>query len=455
MTADKAISIIISVAILAQAYGLKRITKTWITPGSLFGVFWFVFSIVPLLMIIDAPASPSAMLYILVCSIVFSAGSLLFGWQVSIETNRRHYATSNELYNTKILEYSFYISAGIALVCWFLNMLAQGVSASRIFTDFFNVSHQYILARYNDTLIVGIYSQLSNIFSYTAAAIGGLIISKPMPNYRRLLVIAGAFLPSILVLTVQGAKGMIFLSLSLFYGGWLVRRLKEGSLSLFDRTQLKSIFLGVLLLIPFVTLSFLSRGIFMIESRAQIFDTLLRYYASYIGVHLYAFSDWFSWYIGNPSTQFYQESERTAGFLSFMALFRFLGDDRYVPPGVFDEYFEYGFYLSGNIYTFFRGLITDFGLGGSLGVLFIASVICNSIVSTIMRNRYSFLSTSLFIVMIGYIYTSFIISLFIWNSAFGITLALSLILLFNQTQFQTLLQSRSSARPLSAQGSAS
>ena len=37
--------------------------------------------------------------------------------------------------------------------------------------------------------------------------------------------------------------------------------------------------------------------------------------------------------------------------------------------GVYDEFFTYGEYVKGNLYTVFRGIITDFGLLGSLFLL--------------------------------------------------------------------------------------
>jgi oligosaccharide repeat unit polymerase len=439
MTLEKFISLVLSLCILAQAYGLRRFVGSWVNPGTIFGVFWFVFTFVPMLMVLDAPVDPLAMLFILAASITFSSGSLIFNWNKSIAVNANHGVESQKLYNTGFLLSCFYVTAVFALVFWSLNIAAQGISISSIFTDFLNVSHRYILARYSDSLIVGIYSQLSNMLSYTASALGGLIISRPMTKRERLIVIVGSFLPSILVLTVQGAKGMIFLSLSLFYGGWLIRRVKSGDLTLFDRSHIKVFLIALVSLIPFVTLSFITRGIFLIQNPREVVEVLTRYYASYIAVHLYAFSDWFSWYIGNPSIQFYQESETTYGFFTFMVLFKLFGDDRYVPPGVFDEYYAFGPYLSGNLYTFFRGLIVDFGIAGAMGVLFAVSVASNMVIVTIMRSRYAGLSASLFVVMMGYIYTSFIISLLIWNSAFGLVLALSAILTINQLRFQSTI----------------
>jgi oligosaccharide repeat unit polymerase len=322
----------------------------------------------------------------------------------------------------------------LAIVCWALNVQAEGIALSRIWQEFFTVSNEYIMNRYNETLINSVYSQLSNVFSYTSAALGGMIISRLQDRFRILVLVVLSFLPPVLVLTVQGAKGMIFLSISLFYGGWLIRRMKSGEMTLLDRGVIKKSLLYALALLPLVTISFVARGIYALEDTSKILFALQKYYISYSSIHLYAFSDWFNYYVGAPYTQFYSDSllETTNGFYTFMAIFRLFGDDRYVPPGVFTEYYGYGNFLSGNIYTYFRGLILDFGIFGSLVFLFICGILCNISIKVILVSKYPTFSVAIFISMMGFIYTTFIISLLIWNSIFGILIFLPLILFINQ-----------------------
>ena len=420
--------------ILGQVYFASLYTRTWITPASIYGIFWFLFTFIPLILVPSAPASVLAMAYIFLSCMVISLSSVVVKWPEAIRINSEFGLSSVDAYNTEFLNVTFYVVSFLALVCWALNIQAQGIALSRIWEDFFAVSNEYIMSRYNETVITSVFSQLSNVFSYASAALGGLIISRFTNRFGILNIIILSFLPSILVLTIQGAKGMIFLSISLFYGGWLIRRMKSGETTLLDRGVLKKSLLYALALIPLVTVSFVARGIYVLEDTGEILFALQRYYISYSSVHLYAFSDWFNYYVGAPSSQFYSDSllETTKGFYTFMAVFRIFGDDRYVPPGVFTEYYGYGNFLSGNIYTYFRGLILDFGIFGSLVLLFIFGVLCNISTKVLLVSKYPIFSAAIFIAMMGYIYTTFIISLLIWNSIFGLLIFLPFIFFVNQ-----------------------
>lgn len=430
----KILCLVLSLMILGQVYFASLYARTWITPASIYGIFWFLFTFIPLILVPSAPASVLAIGYIFLSCVVISLSSVVVKWPEAMRINSEFGQSAVGAFNTEFLNATFYVVSFLALVCWALNIQAQGIALSRIWEDFFAVSNEYILSRYNESLIVSVFSQLSNVFSYAAAALGGLIISRFLSRFRIFAVILMSFLPSVLVLTVQGAKGMIFLSISLFYGGWLIRRMKSGEITLLDRGVLKKSLLYALALIPLVTVSFVSRGIYALEDTGEILFALQRYYISYSSVHLYAFSDWFNYYVGNPSTQFYSDSllKTTNGFYTFMAVFRIFGDDRYVPPGVFTEYYGFGNFLSGNIYTYFRGLILDFGIFGSLILLFIFGVLCNLSTKAVLINKYPIFSVAIFIAMVGYIYTTFIISLLIWNSIFGLLIFLPFILFVNQ-----------------------
>lgn len=423
-----------SLMILAQVYFVSRYAGTSITPASIYGSFWFLFTFIPLILVPSAPASVLAMGYIFLSCIVISLSSVVVKWPEAMRINSEFGRRAVDAFNTEFLNVTFYVVSFLAIVCWALNVQVQGITLSRIWQEFFTVSNEYIMNRYNETLINSVYSQLSNVFSYTSAALGGMIISRLQDRFRILVLVVLSFLPSVLVLTVQGAKGMIFLSMSLFYGGWLIRRMKSGEITLLDRGVIKKSLLYALVLLPLVTISFVARGIYALEDTSEILFALQKYYISYSSVHLYAFSDWFNYYVGAPYTQFYSDSllETTNGFYTFMAIFRLFGDDRYVPPGVFTEYYGYGNFLSGNIYTYFRGLILDFGIFGSLVFLFICGILCNISIKAILVSKYPTFSVAIFISMMGFIYTTFIISLLIWNSIFGILILLPFILFINQ-----------------------
>jgi len=192
------------------------------------------------------------------------------------------------------------------------------------------------------------------------------------------------------------------------------------------------------LLIPAIVSSFLSRGLYD-QDLEYIFQKLKIYLMSYAFAHLYAFSDWFGGYIGSQSLMQFDDlhNESEYGFYTFMAIFRALGSERYVPPGVFDEYYAYQEVIKSNIYTMYRGVILDFGIFGSLIFSFLLGFLLNFSYFLICVLRSPLFFISIYIAMFGFYYTSFIISIFIWNSLFVSLVVFYVILFLNRYFFHS------------------
>lgn len=155
------------------------------------------------------------------------------------------------------------------------------------------------------------------------------------------------------------------------------------------------------------------------------------YFLSYSSGHLYAFADWFSSVTTGGAVLNYHSIEGSSGFYTFMALFKLIGTEIIAPPGVYDEYYQLGEILKTNIYTHYRGLILDFGLAGSLLAMFVAGVISHMMFYFLLLNKKPWIAASFFAHLIGYIYTSFIVSILIWNSIFASFMIVALILFIN------------------------
>lgn len=436
----KIVAIVLSFGMLGVAYAVSR-TGSWLMPASLYSVAWFLFTVIPLVSLPTVPVNPLAIGYILLTCTALALPSLL--QPMDLKTVKSTVA-ANEIFDTALLRAAFVVFAALSMIGLVGNALAQGVSITALLTDFYAVSNSLIADRYSGRTVATIMSQIANISSYTAVALGGLIFPGMKTAQGRYAVLASALLPALLVMLVFGAKGMIFLCIAMFYAGTLIRRLRQNDHRMVDKGTLSRGVLGVFILIPFVTISFISRGLYAGSGVAvDFYDALVRYYVSYTSAHVYAFSDWFTWYVGGDAAQFYGAEDPTGGFYTFMSIFRALGDERYVPPGVYAEYFQYGVYLQSNIYTMFRGLITDFTLLGSLAFMVVLGAIMHSSFVAMARNEFSTWGIALYISFTGFVYTSFIISLLIWNSTYGSFVATSLVLIANtQTQAAARLSGR-------------
>ncbi len=216
-----------------------------------------------------------------------------------------------------------------------------------------------------------------------------------------------------------------------FWSGILSCKINQDDLQLFRRKTLSRIILCSAVLFPILVFSFIARGIDGSEDSSFVIYALARYFVSYTSGHLYAFSDWFSHLIGNGSGMGYRDDFGTAGFYTFMSIFKVFGSSRFVPPGVYDEYFSFDEILTSNIYTMFRGLIVDFGIVGSIFFMLAFGLFSHVLFLCQLTSRRPSISPSVFSHIMGFIYTSFIISLLIWNSVYASFVVVSFVLFLN------------------------
>lgn len=158
---------------------------------------------------------------------------------------------------------------------------------------------------------------------------------------------------------------------------------------------------------------------------------LMLYVRSYAFAHLFAFSDWFDDYVsGAKSGRYVNPPGRTWGFWTFMTIGRHL-DRPYaatLPDGYFGEYFKVENIMQSNIYTWFRGLIYDFGLVGSLIFLSLVGAMSALAYRAMLLRESAPLAGSIYIFLIGLFYQCYIISVLTWNSPFVVFSASFLII---------------------------
>lgn len=410
----KLIALAFSLLILANAYIVRRVVGTWLFPGCIFALFWFGYTFLPLTVLFSEPVNPWPVAYLFVATVAFSlSGVCYFRWPTAFELNRRK-GTAAQYFDTTFLRGTFYLASGVSLVCFVLNMRTQGFSIEDMLLRSVDTAALYASRRGSDALVLGLVSKLGMAMAYLAATIGGLLFGCSTSKRNSLLVLLGAFLPSIASLLFESAKGLLFQFISLFFGCVLVTRLFEGKLYLIDRAGIRSGILALMVLVPLTIVSFLSRGIYGVEDSSIVAEMLPGYLASYAFGYLYAFSDWFSFQVGWPASMSYAHEASSYGFFTFASAFRAFGSTRSFAPGVYDEYFTSGL-LTGNIYTMFRGLIIDFGILGSLLYMFISGFAIHLSFYFLLVRRRPTVTVVTFIYVMGYFYSSAIVSLFIYN----------------------------------------
>ncbi len=435
---DKLLALFLSVLILVQAWWVRGRVGTWLFPACLFGLFWFVFTFVPLAVLFDVRADPYATGYILLCTVAFSMGSLPFDWTTAFSQNEEKRETAEPLYANRFMRVAFHVSAVSSVVFLILNLLAQGISLHDLLVDLQGSAMTFATMLYSETLNESGFDRLATACAYLTPILGGLVFSGMPAKAARVRVALLSLLPSMFVALTQTTKGLLFLSLAFFYAGLLVVRMSTGRFSLVEKRHAKPIALSVAILLPLVTVSFLFRNLWDVDE-GEFFTRLTSYWASYAFGHLYAFSDWVAFNLGHHSQLAYSPENAAHGFYTFTSLFRMMGSDKVVPLGVYDDYYTYGELLTTNIFTMFRGLILDFGVPGSLVFMLAAGVVLHGAFRVLLARRMPAFTVAVFVFMIGFIYNSYIISALSWNRMYAAFVLLWLVLAINRWRVSLMM----------------
>lgn len=411
---ERAACIMLSIGILANALLVRRMVQAWFFPAVLFSIAWFVYTIVPLVCFPDAHVYPIAMFYILCATIAVSIGGVA-KWRALFNNNHNVKMSSRNYYGSGILMAAFVASFAITVLCLLINSVTQGISIGQLVSNLNESAAEYAGRRYASDIAPNVYQQIGNVLAYFCAGLGGLIIIPHRNFYVKSFVFIAALFPAIFVMISQSARGMLFLCGAIFYGGILVSRLQHDQTSLLSKRAIPMVIAGLIVVIPLVTISFVARGVEMGAGQGLL-EAIAPYWASYTSGHLFAFSDWFGSYVGEPAAQSYDDPGLTGGFYTFMAIFRIFGDDRPIPIGVYGEYLFIPPYIGTNIYTVFRGLIQDFGIFGSVTALTFLSYITHLAFRLMLSAAKPAFSAAAILFAISFIYQSFIISALMWTT---------------------------------------
>lgn len=411
---ERFLCILISFGILGNALLVRRMVQAWSFPAVLFALAWFIYTIIPLVCFPAAHVYPIAMLYIFGATAVVSVASVS-NWSASFARSAVLKAAHQNYYGDRLLLNIFVVGFVLAVACLLLNSAAQGISLSQLVNNINDSAAEYAGRRYSYDIAPTAYQQVANVLAYFCAGLGGLIMTSQKGRYTRWGITIASLFPSIFVMMTQSAKGMLFLCAAIFFGGILGERIQKNRTDLFSKRALPATFVGLTVAIVLVTASFLARGV-SAAAGGSIVDALAPYWASYTSGHLFAFSDWFGNFIGVGSAQPYDDPGLTKGFYTFMSVFKLFGDDRPVAIGVYSEYLSIPPYIGTNIYTLFRGMIHDFGLGGSLLALALLSYLTHIAFRAMLNAAQPAFSVAAFIFATAFIYQSFIISSLTWTT---------------------------------------
>lgn len=431
---ERILALLFSGGILGLALLLRRLSGTWATPAGLFCGFWFLFSFIPLLALYFVPVNPLAVGYILLACLAFSLPAIGVDWRTALRRNAELAPQRAGYLDSPLIRKIFIASFVISTLFILLDLLVQGISLEEMVFNFFESSNTYLEKRYDGDIEVNPFGQWGLIAAYLCIGFGGLLHAAHRPGCGRLLVLLLTMTPAVLVMLVQSAKGLFFLAIAIILGAHWVHRVLRDQRPHIDFSALLGQSKYLALAAPLILVSFLTRGLYAIDDNDLIVQRLQAYLASYAFLHIYTFSDWFTFSIGLKSLQAYTPEPLSFGYYTSIALFKLLGSAKEVPAGVYDEYLAVANLSPGNIYTVFRGLLTDFGIVGSLVVMYGIGAICNAAFRRALLTLHPTVSVALLFLFIQFLYTSYIISALIWNTTYLVTVLTAAILILNRYQ---------------------
>jgi oligosaccharide repeat unit polymerase len=430
---SKLLSIFFSLLILVNAVLIRKIVGTWLFPATLFSLFWFVFTFFPLIIMFEVPINPWAVGYICSLVVLFSWTFIFFNWEKAFSSNLIK-PPANEVYDTYLLRLTLWFSIFFSIVCAIKVMLVQGFSLSELYDDIVLVAAKFAVSRYASEVVYSAYGPLSLGFAYLAVLTAGLIFGSTKNSSRKKWALL-AFLPSIIIMVTQSAKGSFFGSIFYFLGGILVSSLQQNKLLLFKASILKIIFkIGSFSIILFI-FSLMSRGLQDAKDISTFLEKLRFLLASYFFAHLFNLSEWITAYWDGFNNTRFDVSHYYYGFYTFTSIYRFFGYQKQTPDAVYDEYNVIQDQMESNVYTIFRGMIMDFGLFGTLLFIFLLGLAIHLCFYVFLKSRIPIISTALIIFMLVFFYYSFIISLLTWNIIPFVFILFIILLKFNSYSF--------------------
>lgn len=419
MDASKIVLIIIPIFYIPLIIFAGKKAGSNLHPALLFSILWSILSFFPQVLILNVHSSFLAFIYVYAlafCLIIpiLIRGRVVFGSaknQASALNGRRLYRL-------------LCIFSLVSIVSSVLMLLQNGFDFSQIIFNLLKSSGNYAAMRGNEGIEYGAIGVVNVSFTYVCAALSGLILGLGKNLKRSYIFLFLGLGPPVFLMISQSSKLIFLLSLSYFFGGYLLGMMREGRQISMD--TIKPLLKYAFLFIPFIMFSFLSRNHYHdnYSDTSFIVDSLYGEVLNYFAAEIYGFSDFFMYYIGFDSIAIYSTRSVNPGEYTFFSIYDFFGLADSVLPSFYDEVYPLGDIVNTVQFTMFRGLITDFGILGSFVVFTIFGFIFDQIFRLSCGRWSGLFAQSLYVNIVAAIFFSYILSIFMAKFPILVTIVL-------------------------------
>lgn len=345
-------------SVLAIAFLIFRFTslKSYYNPSLIYGVYWLFNVVISLLLIDSSNTALIGNIYILFSILFFYFGTLT----VTVDNVNIEYkdVEHNKFVNKKTVLFVIIIVI-IGYFNFYSIIVKYNIKIISLFDlDYLSyINNKIAVDRYSGNHNKSIYESITLIFVYLSPLIGGYTynrINKKRFKFLSFLTLTPAFL----VLLLENTKVVLIYAVFLFLSSFLVDKLATNGYK--SKIDFKKILFSIIVLLAILFFSMILR---LGTVNSEGFHIIIEKFIDYSTGHMEAFNKWFS--IRTKGNYTYGKYT----FYSFFNTFKISIRDQ----GVYD-FIEDGV---SNVFTVFRGLISDYGVFGSLVFLFLFSKISN------------------------------------------------------------------------------
>ena len=346
------------ITILASALMARKITGTWLSPGSFFASAWSFFLIVPLLFAPEFKVDQLGIWFIAILSMACAAGSVI-AYKPSPPKHRISVLSLETYYRNLHRPLVVFTIISIGGLIFLFRHALNTYNFGYYSTGWISIPNLIAVDRYSGYLNYPFIIKYSLYCIYPANLLGGLLLSMRQISFKMKILTAIPLLLALLLGIIEGARTSILLGLVLFFSAWMSGAMVNNQDSNKKKPYFKLVLgIGAIMIAftgIFILIQWLRQGMDFI-----IVDLLIDRIRAYFFGYLAAFTQW----VGE-----YQSVHLSGVLTTFAGPFNLIG--------VMER--SLGFYepvnissgISTNIFTALRGLVIDFSIPGAIIITFI------------------------------------------------------------------------------------
>jgi len=401
----------------------RKVLRSAYHPAVVLCQLWFFVVLSTVIFAPDFYFSPMAFLVIVVMQMgaVLGGASYYFLLGGGNAFSVRH-INGDYKYFREIVYGSLFFGA----VAVYATLRAEGFGIGAIMSPsgLLQVARAMSLARYEEQFQIPLVARLGQMFVFFASAVAGFTFAVDKNRYRKFEYLLPIF-PSLLIAVIMTTRAAVLYNLTFWICAYMSSSLLlSGRIDLVLITRRTGMALGggvLSVAVMFIVLQFLRGGI---TDMGRLKEILLHLRAWPFG-SISGFSIWTDRYDFNTSV--------TGGYYTLFGIFDQLGIQAR-KSGLYTDYVNIGSASWSNIYTVFRGLISDFTVVGAVGFMGVMGLLGSISVKMCLQGKAHF--ASLLVATYTFFLWSPIISFFGYTAHLGAFFLFGLYLKFAQRRIR-------------------